>query len=188
MNVEPLDIRGQLVRLFTAGCIDTRRRRKPRTRSAVCGAPSSTARLSDALALVDSSAAEMTVVTVAERPDLLGPGRERGTHCPVRQPRRRAQRLLGRLTEERPEFQFYLVSDEEEVVTRAHSLPLRWDDTISDLPAGIDGAIARGLDEGEANVLCALLVTVPRDVQSRVSAPPHWRRCASSRADTGSPR
>jgi hypothetical protein len=77
MNVEPLDIRGQLVRLFTAGCIDTRRRRKPRTRSAVCGAPSSTARLSDALALVDSSAAEMTVVTVAERPDLLGRGWER---------------------------------------------------------------------------------------------------------------
>jgi hypothetical protein len=35
------------------------------------------------------------------------------------------------------------------------------------LPAGIDGAIARGFDEGGANVLCALVIMVPRDVQGR---------------------
>jgi len=71
----------------------------------------------------------------------------------------------GRLTEERPEFQFHLVDDEDRVVVRARSLPVRWDGTVDDLPAGIDGAIARGFDEGGANVLCALVIMVPRDLQ-----------------------
>jgi hypothetical protein len=35
------------------------------------------------------------------------------------------------------------------------------------LPAGIDGAISRGFDEGGANALCALLIAVPRDIQGR---------------------
>jgi len=111
----------------------------------------------------------MNVVTVAERPDLLGPGWER-TRDTLPEYNNHGDVLnvyWGRLAEERPAFQFYLVDDDDRVVTRAHSLPLRWDGTIVDLPAGIDGAIARGLDEGEVNVLCALLVTVPRDVQSR---------------------
>ena len=34
-------------------------------------------------------------------------------------------------------------------------------------PAGIDGAIARGLDEDGANTLCALVIMVPRDLQNR---------------------
>jgi GNAT superfamily N-acetyltransferase len=111
----------------------------------------------------------MNMVTVAERPDLLGPGWER-TRDTLPEYNNHGDVLnvyWDRLTEERPDFQFYLVGDEDEVVTRAHSLPLRWEGTIGDLPAGIDGAIARGLDEGEANALCALLVTVPREVQSR---------------------
>ena len=44
---------------------------------------------------------------------------------------------------------------------------VRWDGTVDDLPAGIDGAIARGFDEGGANALCALVIMVPRDLQSR---------------------
>jgi GNAT superfamily N-acetyltransferase len=111
----------------------------------------------------------MNVVTLAERPDLLGPGWER-TKDALPEYNNHGDVLnvyWGRLPDERPDFQFYLVSDEGQVLTRAHSLPLRWDGTIAGLPAGIDGAIARGLDEGEANVLCALLVVVVRDVQSR---------------------
>jgi GNAT superfamily N-acetyltransferase len=68
-------------------------------------------------------------------------------------------RYWGRLTEELPDFQFQLVEGEEPVA-RARSIPLRWDGTIDDLPAGIDGAIARGFDEGTATVLCALLIAV----------------------------
>ena len=38
---------------------------------------------------------------------------------------------------------------------------------MDDLPAGIDGAIARGFGEGGANVLCVLVIMVPRDTQGR---------------------
>jgi len=71
------------------------------------------------------------------------------------------------LTEERPEFQFHLLGDGDEILDRARSIPVRWDGTIEDLPAGIDGAIARGFDEGGANALCALVIMVPSGVQSR---------------------
>lgn len=72
----------------------------------------------------------------------------------------------ARLTEELPDFQFHLV-DGDEPVARARSIPVRWDGTVDDLPAGIDGAIARGFDEGGANVLCALLIAVPSSSQGR---------------------
>lgn len=51
--------------------------------------------------------------------------------------------------------------DGDEILARARSIPIRWDGSVDDLPAGIDGAIARGFDEGGADVLCALVVMVP---------------------------
>lgn len=75
-------------------------------------------------------------------------------------------RYWGRLTEERPEFQFHLVEGGEPVA-RGRCLPVRWDGTLDDLPAGIDGAIERGFEEVGANVLCALLVAVPGAAQGR---------------------
>ena len=51
------------------------------------------------------------------------------------------------------------------MLARARSIPLRWDGTLDDLPEGIDGAIARGFDEGGANTLCALVIMIPRDLQ-----------------------
>ena len=50
--------------------------------------------------------------------------------------------------------------DGEEPLAVGHTLPLRWDQTVGDLPAGIDGAVQRGFGEGDANVLCALLIEV----------------------------
>jgi hypothetical protein len=44
---------------------------------------------------------------------------------------------------------------------------VRWNGSIEDLPAGIDGAIARAFDERGANVLCALLIAVPRAQQGK---------------------
>jgi hypothetical protein len=111
----------------------------------------------------------MRTVTVAERPDLVGPAWER-TRDTLPEYNNHGDVLglyWGRLTEELPEFQFHLVSDDDEILARARSIPLRWDGTVDDLPAGIDGAIARGFDDGEANVLCALIVMIPRDLQSR---------------------
>jgi GNAT superfamily N-acetyltransferase len=77
----------------------------------------------------------------------------------------------SRLNEERPEFQFYLVGDDDEILARGHSVPLRWDGGVDDLPAGIDGAIARGFEGGGANVLCAMLIAIPPSFQGRGLSP-----------------
>jgi GNAT superfamily N-acetyltransferase len=111
----------------------------------------------------------MRIATASERPDLVGPAWERTRDANPEY--NKHGEALGeywpRLTEERPEFQFTLIADEDEILARAHSIPLRWDGSIADLPLGIDGAIRRGFEDGEANVLCALLIAVPRDLQSR---------------------
>ncbi len=111
----------------------------------------------------------MKVVTAAERPDLLEVAwdavqdtlPEYNSHGDV------LMEYWGRLVDERPEFQFHLVDDGDQILARARCLPVRWDGTVEDLPAGIDGAIARGFDEGGANVLCAMVIMVPRDLQRR---------------------
>jgi hypothetical protein len=116
---------------------------------------------------------EMKTATVAMRPDLLERAWEQtGDTIPE-------YNLHGdvlnsywrRLTEERPEFQFYLLGDDDEVLARGHSLPVRWDGSVDDLPGGIDNAIIRGFDEGGANVLCAMLIPVPRNFQGRCLIP-----------------
>jgi hypothetical protein len=65
-----------------------------------------------------------------------------------------------RLVEELPDFQFHVLEGHD-VLARARSLPIRWNGNVDDLPAGIDGAMIRGFEEGGANVLCALLISVP---------------------------
>src|ERR1700722_4584128 len=111
----------------------------------------------------------MKALSVAERPDLAEPAAEL-THDAFPEYNGHGDvlaRYWGRLIEERPEFQFHLVGDEGEILARARSLPLRWDGSIEDLPAGFDGAIARGFDEPGANVLCAMVIVVPRRLQGR---------------------
>lgn len=111
----------------------------------------------------------MRAVTVAERPDLIERAwdltrdalPEYNNHGDV------LNRYWPRLTEERSEFQFHLLGDDDEILARARSLPVRWDGSVEDLPAGIDGAIARGFDEGGANVLCAMVIMIPRDLRGR---------------------
>jgi hypothetical protein len=111
----------------------------------------------------------MKIATAAERPELLGPAWDRtrdalpeyNSHGDV------LNEYWPRLTEERPDYQFHLTGDNDEILALVRSLPIRWDGTRDDLPAGIDGAISRGFDEGGANVLCALLIAVPRDIRGR---------------------
>ncbi len=92
-------------------------------------------------------------------------------------------RYWDRLLDERPDFQFHLVGDGGEILGRARSIPIRWDGTVEDLPAGIDGAIARGFDEGDANVLCALVIMIPPPLQGHgVSGRARSRRWSRSLA------
>ena len=114
----------------------------------------------------------MELVTVAERPELAEPASEL-THDAFREYNKHGDvlnRYWGRLVEERPEFQFHLV-DDDQILARARSIPVHWDGSRDDLPAGIDGAITRGFDESGANVLCALLIQIPRDLQGRGLSP-----------------
>lgn len=113
--------------------------------------------------------APFTVVTVADRPDVterawlctndLMPEYNNHGEVPIE--------YWPRLTEERADFQFHLLGEEEQILARARSIPLHWDGTVDHLPLGFDGALARGFDGQEPNVLCALLVAVPRSVQQR---------------------
>jgi len=111
----------------------------------------------------------VNIATVAERSELAEPAWKR-TKDALPEYNNHGD-VLGeywpRLTEERPDFQFHLIGDDDEILVRARCIPLRWYGTLEDLPAGIDGAIARGFDEGGANVLCALVIVVPRDIQGR---------------------
>ena len=104
----------------------------------------------------------MELATVRERPDVVARAWEltRDTLPEYNNHGDVLNRYWGRLTEELPEFQFHLL-DGDEPVARARTIPIRWDGTLEDLPAGIDGAIARGFDEEGANTLCALIVAVP---------------------------
>ena len=111
----------------------------------------------------------MQALTVARRPDLAEPAweltrdlfPEYNNHGDV------LNRYWGRLTEELPEFQFHLVGGADEIMARARTIPVRWNGTVADLPAGIDGAIARGFDETGTNALCALVIMIPRALQGR---------------------
>jgi hypothetical protein len=109
------------------------------------------------------------VATAAERPDLLEAAWERveGTLPEYNSHGDVMGLYWERLVEELPEFQFNLVADGDEILARARCMPVRWDGTVDDLPAGIDGALARGFDEGDANVLCAMVIMVPSDLQGR---------------------
>ena len=53
------------------------------------------------------------------------------------------------------------------VYTVARCLPVRWDRSLKDLPKGIDDTIVRGIDEGDGNALCAMVIQVPRSLQGR---------------------
>jgi GNAT superfamily N-acetyltransferase len=56
----------------------------------------------------------------------------------------------------------------DRVVARGRTIPLRWDGSLDDLPAGIDDAGRRGVeDPGRANALCALAAEVAVDRQGR---------------------
>lgn len=109
----------------------------------------------------------MKTFTVAERPELAEPAWEAvsdtfpeyNNHGDV------LNAYWGGLTDQFPEFQFHLVDDDDRILARARSLPVRWNGTLEDLPAGIDGAIVRGLDEGDGNVLCAMVIQIPPGLQ-----------------------
>jgi hypothetical protein len=70
-----------------------------------------------------------------------------------------------------PEKQLLLVSEEDVLAGAALSVPLPWDGTLADLPAGWDDAITRSaemLEHGQlANAVCALSITIAADATGK---------------------
>jgi len=76
-------------------------------------------------------------------------------------------RYWDRLYEDFPDFQLVLL-DGDQLVAELHSVPTAWDGSSDDLPTGWDDAFLRAFESGrEADVLCALAISVHPDQQAR---------------------
>ena len=95
----------------------------------------------------------MRLATASDRPDLLDPAWER-TKDTMPEYNNHGDVLnvyWPRLTEERPEFQFHLVGEDDEILARARSVPVRWDGTRGTCRRGSTGR-SRAASTRGANV------------------------------------
>jgi GNAT superfamily N-acetyltransferase len=78
-------------------------------------------------------------------------------------------RYFGSLFPDHAHFQVLFVDRRSDrLVARGRTIPLRWDGTLEDLPAGIDAAGLRAVDEpGHPTALSALAAEVERDYQGQ---------------------
>jgi len=111
----------------------------------------------------------MRLVRYAERPDLL----ERRFHELVRPTfpeymnHNEPGRDWGRLYTDFPDFQVALL-DGDALLAEAHAIPLPWDGTLADLPAGWDEGFVRGMAAGRpATALMAVAISVAPEQQGK---------------------
>jgi GNAT superfamily N-acetyltransferase len=108
------------------------------------------------------------LVRYADRPDLLEIRFERlskRTFPVFMHHNESGGRYWGRLYEEHPDFQLALV-DGGELVAELHSVPLAWDGSVADLPAGWDAVFTRAFENGRpADTLAALAISVAPERQ-----------------------
>ena len=133
----------------------------------------------------------MKTFTVAERAELAEPAWEatRDTFPEYNNHGDVLNAYWGGLTEKYPEFQFHLVDDDEQILARARcaSGALGRDARGSCRP-GSTGRSSAAFDEGGANVLCAMVIQIPRACRAAVSAPPRWGRWRHRARHTDSSR
>jgi GNAT superfamily N-acetyltransferase len=112
----------------------------------------------------------VNIVRYADRPDLRAIRFEtlpRQTFPEYMNHNEPGGRYWHRLYEEHSDFQLALV-DGDELVAELHSVPTPWDGSDDDLPSGWDEAFVRAFESGrEADVLCALAISVRPDQQGR---------------------
>ena len=105
----------------------------------------------------------MNLVRYADRPDLCGRRYEtlsRPTFPEYMFHNEPGNLYWGRLYEDFPNFQVALL-DGEELVAEAHAVPVPWDGTLEDLPAGWDEGFVRGMtSERKPTCLQALAISV----------------------------
>jgi GNAT superfamily N-acetyltransferase len=112
----------------------------------------------------------VNIVRYADRPDLLAIRFEtlsKPTFPEYMNHNVPGGKYWGRLYDDYPDFQLGLI-DGHELVAELHSVPTPWDGNDEDLPAGWDEAFLRAFESGrEADVLCALAISVRPDRQSQ---------------------
>ena len=105
----------------------------------------------------------MNLVRYADRPDLREVRYEQLTKPAFPEfmfHNQSGERYWGRLYEEHADFQLAL-HNRDELAADLHSLPIAWDGTDKDLPAGWDESFERAFESGrEPTVLSALAITV----------------------------
>ena len=105
----------------------------------------------------------MNLVRYADRPDLLEVRYEQLTKPAFPEfmfHNQSGERYWGRLYEEHADFQLALLNGDE-LAADLHSLPIAWDGTDEDLPAGWDESFERAFESGrEPTVLSAVVITV----------------------------
>lgn len=117
----------------------------------------------------------MKLVRYADRPDLLErrfAELVRPTFAEYMNHNEPGSRYWGRLYTDFPDFQVALV-DGAELLAEAHAIPLPWDGTLEDLPAGWDDGFVRAMESDRPHTaLMAIAISV---------APRHQGRQLSSR-------
>ncbi len=105
----------------------------------------------------------MKLVRYADRPDLReirGEELTRRAFPEYMNHNEAGGRFWARLYVDHPDFQLALL-DGDELVAELHSVPVAWDGTRDDLPAGWDDAFTRAFEGGRApTVLCAIAIAV----------------------------
>ena len=109
-----------------------------------------------------------TIVSLAERPDLIGPAADHNvTAWPdfmLEDPIGNAN--FGRAWRDWPQFQFVLLGAANQIVATNNAMPLAWDGSDDDLPAGWDAQILRSVEalDGKSvpNTLGALQIVTAR--------------------------
>lgn len=111
------------------------------------------------------------IITAQERPDLWQRGRTamRDTWPEYNLHGNRSDEYFGELIPRFAPFQFVLYDPAQDaVVGRGRTIPLRWDGTMEDLPAGIDAAGLRAVsDQAPPTALCALAAEVDGERQGQ---------------------
>jgi GNAT superfamily N-acetyltransferase len=112
----------------------------------------------------------MTLVRYADRPDLREIRYETlsgRTFPEFMHHNQSGTRFWRRLYDEHPDFQLALLEDGE-LVAELHSVPVPWDGTLDDLPAGWDAAFVRAFEsDRRPEALCALAISVSPEHQGR---------------------
>ncbi len=105
----------------------------------------------------------MKIVRYVDRPELLGRRQAElsaATFPAYMHKNEPGNRYWGRLYSDFPEFQVALV-DDDELLAEAHAVPLPWDGSLDDLPAGWEEGFVRGMTSAEpATALMALAISV----------------------------